>query len=55
VTKSEKVYEMRVHGNKVYWYALVYKVEDGVIVRVVLQRIGIGKIVFLSVMPHREL
>jgi len=53
VLNCEQVYEIRIHGNNIYRYALVYKVNDGVALRVVLQRIGTGKLIFLSVMLHR--
>jgi hypothetical protein len=52
IANSRAIYETRTDDNQICRYALAHKVDDGVVIRVVLQRVGSGNLTFLSVMLH---
>jgi hypothetical protein len=55
IAEAKSVYNIRVSSSgRITTYALAHKTESGVVIRVVLQRVGLGGLVFLSVMPHRR-
>lgn len=51
-----RTFEIKVKGKKktLIQYALAYEVSKGVIIRVVVGRLGAGKLRFISVMPHNN-
>lgn len=40
--------------KKVIWHELVYEVKRGTKIRVIIEKRGTGKNVFLSIMPHND-
>lgn len=48
--------EKRIKGKlkKVTFHELIYKIKEGTQIRVVVEKVGNGKLHFLSVMPHKK-
>lgn len=55
ISKTRQV-EVKIKGKtkKVIWHELVCEIQQGVIIRVIVEKVGTGKLKFKSIMPHKN-
>lgn len=61
ITECKEVFEIRQTKGRIKGkirlitrYALIYEVEPGSTIRVIIEQVGNGRFTFLSVMPHEK-